>query len=323
MINLFIDSNIWLSLYHFSKDDLAQFDRLKSTIGKSIKLYIPQQVQNEVRKNRDAKIKESFSLFSKFDIQFPAFIKNYDEYSPFRDEYEQLKSKHKQWCTQIEKDIKAGELEADKVIESFFSNVGLISCDDEIVRRAEIRYKIGNPPGKDNKYGDGINWECLLQSVPDGEDLCIVTADKDYTSSFDKNSFNTFLSREWLEKKAGRIHYYESLNSFLREYAHEFILFAEQEKEKRIEQLVHSGSFGSTHIAIERLKDYTDWTNDQIEKLCEGAVNNHQISWILLDDDVKAFYSLLFLYYDGANEDVTKIQRALFPLDKKELQSLI
>lgn len=323
MINLFIDSNIWLSLYHFSKDDLAQFNRLKTTIGHSIKLYIPQQIQNEVRRNRDAKIKDSFTMFGKFEIQFPAFIKNYDEYPAFRDEYEKLKTEHKQWCSKIEADIKAGELEADKVIESFFTDVGLLECDAETVHRAEIRYKIGNPPGKDNKYGDAVNWECLLQNVPDGEDLCFISADRDYVSTLDKNTFNFFLSKEWHDKKSGNIRYYDSLNAFLREHAKEFILFAEQEKERRIDQLIHSGSFATTHFAVNELKQYTDWSNKQIEQLCEGAIRNNQVSWILEDDDVKTFYTLLFLYYEGNNDDVEKVRRKLFPTDQKELQALI
>ena len=33
MKNLFIDANIWLSLYHFTSDDLEQFGKLKSLIG--------------------------------------------------------------------------------------------------------------------------------------------------------------------------------------------------------------------------------------------------------------------------------------------------
>ena len=37
MKNLFIDSNIWLSLYHFTNDDLAQFSKLKDMVNKSIR----------------------------------------------------------------------------------------------------------------------------------------------------------------------------------------------------------------------------------------------------------------------------------------------
>ena len=39
MKNLFIDSNVWLSLYHFTNDDLAQFGKLKEILGQDKILY--------------------------------------------------------------------------------------------------------------------------------------------------------------------------------------------------------------------------------------------------------------------------------------------
>lgn len=61
MKNLFIDSNVWLSLYHFTNDDLAQFGKLKEILGQDIKLYIPKQVYDEVLRNREAKLKDAFN----------------------------------------------------------------------------------------------------------------------------------------------------------------------------------------------------------------------------------------------------------------------
>ena len=73
MMNLFIDSNIWLSLYHFTNDDLEQFAKLKDMINKSIRLFVPQQVYSEISRNREAKLKETLKLFDAKDVQFPAF----------------------------------------------------------------------------------------------------------------------------------------------------------------------------------------------------------------------------------------------------------
>lgn len=52
---VFIDTNVWLSLYHFTNDDLSQFEKLKDMLGESINLIIPQQVYNEIIRNREAK----------------------------------------------------------------------------------------------------------------------------------------------------------------------------------------------------------------------------------------------------------------------------
>ena len=59
MKNLFIDSNIWLSLYHFSNDDLAQFMKLKDLIGVDFNILLPEQVVDEVNRNRENKIKDA------------------------------------------------------------------------------------------------------------------------------------------------------------------------------------------------------------------------------------------------------------------------
>lgn len=80
MKNLFIDSNIWLSLYHFTSDDLTQFEKLKDFLDKDIRLWIPHQVYDEVLRNREAKIQDAFKKFEFSKIQYPVFCRQYDEY---------------------------------------------------------------------------------------------------------------------------------------------------------------------------------------------------------------------------------------------------
>ena len=67
-------------------------------------------------------------------------------------------------------------------MRDFFDGLEFISSSEELVNRAIVRFNTGNPPGKDRKYGDAINWETLLESVPCGEDLFFISADKDYAS---------------------------------------------------------------------------------------------------------------------------------------------
>lgn len=83
MKNLFIDSNIWLSLYHFTSDDLTQFEKLKDFLDKDIRLWIPHQVYDEVLRNREAKIQDAFKKFEFSKIQYPVFCRQYDEYTQF------------------------------------------------------------------------------------------------------------------------------------------------------------------------------------------------------------------------------------------------
>lgn len=293
MKNLFIDANIWLSLYHFSNDDLEQFSKLKELIGKEIKLFIPQQICDEVHRNRDAKIKDALSKFESFNFNFPAFSKNYDEYSDFSQKFNELKKEHREWCKKVKEDIKNQTLSADIVIQEFFESVEIFECTPGMIESAEIRYKTGNPPGKDNKYGDAINWECLLQNVPADEDLYFVSADRDYASAIDDNSFNLFLQKEWHEKKNSKIVFFKSLVNFLNEHFDNIKLQTEQEKDDLIQSLLVSHSFATTHALIRSLQNYSDWNEQQREDLFKACAENSQVNWILSDTDVFEFYSRL------------------------------
>lgn len=307
MKNLFIDSNIWLSLYHFTNDDLTQFSKLKTLNGKTIQLYVPQQVFDEVCRNRESKLKDALKLFELNDIKFPVFCKEYDEYDEFSKDYIELKKRLKLWKDKIGEDIHNEHLPADEIINDFFKNTKLIECES-IVEKAYMRYKKGNPPGKDNKYGDAINWECLLNVIPNGEDLYLISADKDYYSALSDNKINSFLEKEWQDKKKSKIFFYNNLVSFLSEHVKEITLITENEKEELINKLKNSRSFEETHGIISRLNRYSDWTETQIEDICNAAEENLQVKWIIDDPDVYKFYNHLLadVKYENLTDCATK-----------------
>ena len=56
MLYLFIDTNIWLSLFHLSDNDIEQFSKLEEALSDNINLLLPEQVVDEYYRNRDAKI---------------------------------------------------------------------------------------------------------------------------------------------------------------------------------------------------------------------------------------------------------------------------
>lgn len=314
MKNLFIDSNIWLSLYHFSNNDLNQFSKLQNHLGKNIKLWIPQQVVNEVLRNRDVKIKDALSLFKDWKKpQLPNFCRGYEECKVFLECSDSLEQCHKNWMKKILVDIHNQTLPADKVIGELFASVQTIDCPEQIIRAADLRYNMGNPPGKDGKLGDAINWECLLANIPQSEDLYVISADSDYQSAADKYSFNLFLELEWKEKKHSKIHYYPDLVLFLKEHIEDISLQDERNKEELIRELKFSSSYFATHALIARACEYSDWTADQIENLCEVAQFNSQIWDIFRDPDIWGFYKRCLLSTSAKTENIQKIRCRIFP----------
>ena len=293
MISVFIDANIWLSLYDFSSDDLEQFRKLGDMIDTDVEILFTEQVRDEVYRNRENKIKDVLVKFEKFTLQIPNICKGYEEYDDFKNRIRDLSEKHALLLRKIKQDAKEGTLHADKVINSIFERIKPLGCTAENIEHAKQRYDKGNPPGKDGKYGDAINWEILLELAPKGEDLFFVSADKDYRSTLDDNSFNQFLYNEWKMKKESNLFFYRSLTDFINNHVSTIELKSENEKNASIEALRRSVSFAGTHRAISLLARYATWSPDQVVELCNIAEDNPQVRWIIDDDDVRAFFTSL------------------------------
>lgn len=312
--NLFIDSNIWLSLFHYTKDDLEQLDKLNNLVGTDIRLFIPEQTYNEVYRNRENKIQTALESFKMPNINFPVFLKNYDEYQKFKENYDKLKDDQKKWLQKVNVDIINQRSPADVALQNFFNVPDLIPSSEELVNRAIVRFNIGNPPGKDHKYGDAINWETLLESVPYGEDLFFISADKDYTSIIDKEQFHPFLAQEWKKKKASKIVYFKSLREFLNQHFKDIKLRVENEKDELIESLRKSGNFATTHAIIKELSSFPDLTMRQIQDACSAATKNSQIFWILSDNDIYEFYKDLIenpMVKNSSDPDILTIRKQI------------
>ena len=67
----------------------------------------------------------------------------------------------------------------------------------------------------------------------------------------------------------------------------------EKRKTDLIISLENSGNFVRTHTIIRELMQYDEWTEEEIARLMEIAVENSQVHFILKDSDVKAFYQML------------------------------
>lgn len=82
--HVYVDANIWLSLYHYSNNSLALAKKFEKLIGKSVILYLPTQTIDEVTRNRENKFNDAIKQF-KFDgISIPVAYAQYpDEVQKF------------------------------------------------------------------------------------------------------------------------------------------------------------------------------------------------------------------------------------------------
>lgn len=243
MLHIFIDTNIFLNFYSFSNDHLSKLEELtKLTEKKEIKLYITRQVVDEFQRQREAKLKETIKHIENFVTNFasPEVCREMPEMSTIQKRLKIIGSLQKKLSTNLFKKIKNKSLPADKLITKIFKSNEIIEISDHIFNQAKRRVELGNPPGKNYSYGDAINWELLLEKVPQfhlgtRKEFYLITTDTDFTSKLDGNDISDFLKQEWKLKVKTKIIYYSSISGFLKDkFESSKITEAEVEEEKNI-----------------------------------------------------------------------------------------
>jgi predicted nucleic acid-binding protein len=299
-VHLFIDTNIFLSFFAYSKDDLDQLEKLVELLRiRRIKLYLTQQVVDEFYRNRETKLAESLAAFSQCKVApCPNFMLPLEEYAEFRKHAKRFEKAYGVLVDRAKSLAEGKKLMADAIFAKLREMAGVIPRDSKSYKAALRRFNLGNPPGKSKTMGDELNWELLMKSVPDGNDLHLLTKDGDYTSKLTATLPKGFLEEEWREKKSGGIHIYEQLRQFFAENFPEDDFSLDIEKREAIDHLSSSGSFASTHSAVALLSPYVGFfTDEEVEEIVQAAVTNSQVSWIMTDPDVNAFFNRMLEEY--------------------------
>lgn len=289
---VFIDTNVLLSFYHFTSDDLDELQKLAEAIkAGAITFALPEQVKQEFWRNRESKIAEALTRLKeqKLNLQFPQICKDSSLYPALRAAQRDYERNHGLLVTELTNAAHTRQLKADQVINELFGIGTNYPMDNSIIASAQIRISLGNPPGKNGSLGDAVNWETLLKMVPNNEDLFFISDDKDFRSAIDGVQFSQFLTDEWAHKKQSALRYYNKLSVFFAEHYPNIKLATEKEIERLINNLTASRSFSTTHSVISKLATYTEFTNDQINQIVSAIITNRQVYWIIEDPDVNEF----------------------------------
>lgn len=245
-IHLFVDTNVFLTFYSYTKDDLGQLKKLIENLGDDrIQLHLPQQVLNELERNREPKLKASADQFKK--ESFPTSIPRHMQDNPHAAIYSAavdsaLKARNLM-INQAATEASSHTLSADKILSELIGKANVYAEDDVIFQRAISRMQKGNPPGKSGSVGDQYNWEYLLQNVPN-EDLHIVSKDSDYVSGMNTGRAHPFLEKEWSRKKNACLHLYSELRPFIDKY-----LISLESEAALVAEQVHQTASSIEHLA--------------------------------------------------------------------------
>ena len=230
-MNLFLDSNVWLALYDSSRRDLQELEKLVRSVEQGrVVLLLPEQVVNEVRRNRDKKIANDISELQAEILleEIPPIFFGLPEYKSFAQTRRNYERARERLIARLVDDFEHRRLPADHLLDRLFAAGRRLPVTDEILVRARSRYDLGNPPGKEGSYGDAVNWECLLAEIPPGQELHLVTRDRDFASRIDRSRLSPFLEEEWHERKASRIFFYPRLSAFCCDHLPEVRLEGEE-----------------------------------------------------------------------------------------------
>jgi hypothetical protein len=266
---------------------------------------LPSQVKDEFNRNREGKIADAMRGLKdqRLNLQFPQLCKEYEEYYRLRDLQRRYQKEHTRLLERVNSDVEGSTLKADDVITELFRYARDLEIDNAVINQARERVDRGNPPGKRGSLGDAINWEVLLQATPNGEDLFLISDDKDFASPIDPERLNNFLYAEWHTRKNSEVKFYKRLSEFFRDQFPEIRLASELEKDLLIRDLANSGTFIKTHSIVARLSSFEEFIIAQRNAIVDAAITNNQVSWIISDPDIRSF---LLHVIDGHKQDLNQ-----------------
>lgn len=293
---LFIDTNVFLSFFHFAKDDLEELRKLSALLKRNeLTVLLPVQVIDEFWRNRDNKIADMLRKVRENEPRrnYPRLFQEYPELEKLNDIAGDAESLHTSLMRRAEKDAIDRTFAADAVIAELFDRARTIDIRSEYIEDAQRRRDLGSPPGKRDSIGDAVNWEALLDGTPKGEDLHFVSEDGDWQSPLSAGLFNSYLLDEWRKRKDSEIVFYPLLSGFFKKQFPDIKIAADVEVRAAIDALANSGSFADTHAAVASLSAVPLVNKDHLNAIVNACLSNDQVRRILHDADVKGFIEQL------------------------------
>ncbi len=320
-MQLFIDTNILLSFYALNQEDLGELRKLADrVINKEVTLLITDQIIDEFYRNREQRIEGSLKSFygQTFNPQLPQICENYSEEAErLRSALKEYEQAHSVMVARVAIDIKAKNLQTDQIIRSFFENGHKVLLDQTIIERARLRMGVGNPPGKNNSLGDAINWECLLNIVPDQTDLFLISGDKDYSSPLGDDDLSGFLRDEWERRKQSKIRFYRRLSGFFKDQFPDIGMANSRDRDYLVRELSNSQSLADVQKIVSRLSSYPEFTAGQANGILLAALNNQRVAWSIDDESVRGFLlDIMNRYQQYLDGEMLDRLRSLFEQKK-------
>lgn len=287
---ILIDSNQYRHLFSPSEgfsDSICEL-LIKLIDSGQVKLILPQQIRDEVERNRyrgwpeaeikniNTKMKTLNDLIDKKSEDLTA----YRSYVPLKKEFESQISKLSRESERISKTFTSNRSKANQKLKKIFDRAEFIPETKDIRNSADLRFRKGNPPYNDN-LGDSLIWESVIDYLKNFKrsNLIFVTNDK---RAWGESVFDTFLQNEYKNKVRGKVLYNNKLSDIpdLTADEQEKIRAEELENSKRnaISDFVNSQSFIDAGSNTNKLLSYKElFSPMDYEEILRASLDNHEI----------------------------------------------
>lgn len=296
--HLFIDTNVYLRIFRKTSDTLNEVELLLELINAGeIRLYTTEQVLEEYFRNVEREVEEAFEDIRSIAerVELPRLAQQFEHASEILEAFNRIRGAKKALLEEARVASDGGTLKADELITQIFDAATEIERTEDIIEDARLRRDLGNPPGKKDTLGDQINWECLLEAVPNKKNLNLISRDGDFAIKAGVRKIKQFLRDEWADEKESEVILFQDIKSYLSEEFPDFKDANAVKKSAAISKLEKSGSFITTHKQIANLVSVYDQIKlSDATRIFRALIDNNQVKWISSDSDVREFYSKLF-----------------------------
>ncbi len=224
--HIVIDTQVFHSIYTGSDILVTGLEGVAQMAeAGQIELLLPQQIQDEVFRNKvgkwltaaDRKLVDLIKSERNDITRLKREFNGRDFLQAAIDEIEEKIAKLEKERDKLKTKYISPHSKPNKLLKRLFKEAKLIETSDEVVRRAEIRSTKRNPPlDNENHFGDAIIWETLLQFCQKKTNLIIVAYDTGWKMGGVKSKeINKFLYKEWKAKNGGELELYGELTSLL------------------------------------------------------------------------------------------------------------
>lgn len=314
-MNLFIDTNIFLSFYELSPESLIELEKLTTLIKrKEATLWLPDQIKREFWKNREYSVSEAIKNFENQNLVagVPTLIREEALFQKFREKIKEIEKIKTELVSKIQVEMRAESTKADKAVKSLFAASTEIDSAP-YVEESHIRALRHLPPGKDEGLGDRLNWVSLLKKLPTNTDIHIISDDGDFESSEERGTIKPYLRAEYKSKNGGAVTLWKRLSQFMAKNFPNASTAIAFERALAVKKFVDSPSFSRVHLAVAGLSDMSDFTPEEIQQIASAVIENSQIKWVASDSDVKSFLEEFLTRHESAidNKLVAQIRKAM------------